>query len=69
MVAIAQTSSDTRERMDAFGRIQEIVIEDAPIVPTYEAGSVYVVDPRLRGLVRRVAGFDPDYTRVRIVED
>jgi oligopeptide transport system substrate-binding protein len=69
MVVIAQTSSDARERMDAFGRIQEIVIEDAPIVPTYEAGSVYVVDPRLRGLVRRVAGFDPDYTRVRIVED
>jgi hypothetical protein len=32
-------------------------------------GSVFVVDPRLKGLVRRVAGFDPDYTHVSIVEN
>jgi hypothetical protein len=28
---------------------------------------VYIVDPRLKGVVRRVAGFDPDYTGVSIV--
>jgi oligopeptide transport system substrate-binding protein len=69
LVAIAQTSTDARTRMDAFGRLQEIVIEDVPILPTYETGSVFVVDSRLKGLVRRVAGFDPDYTQVSIVEE
>lgn len=67
LVAIAQTSTDVRERMDIFGKIQDILIENPPMVPTYEPGVVYVVDPRLKGVVRRVAGFDPDYTNVSIV--
>ena len=32
-----------------------------------DLGVVYVVDPRLKGVVRRVAGSDPDYTNVSIV--
>jgi oligopeptide transport system substrate-binding protein len=68
LVAVAQTSTDVRTRMDTFGEIQRILIEDPPMVPIYEPGVVYVVDPRLQGLVRRVAGFDPDYTNVSIVE-
>ncbi len=68
LVAVAQTSTDVRTRMDVFGKIQEILIEDPPMVPTYEPGVVYVVDPRLKGVVRRVAGFDPDYTNVSIGE-
>ena len=67
LVAIAQNSTDVRTRMDIFGRIQEILVDDPPMVPTYEPGVVYVVDPRLKGVVRRVAGFDPDYTNVSIV--
>ena len=68
LVAIAQTSTDVRTRMDVFGQIQEILIDDPPMVPIYEPGVVFVVDPRLKGVVRRVAGFDPDYTNVSIVE-
>lgn len=68
LVAIAQTSTDVRVRMDTFGAIQQILIDNPPMVPIYEPGVVYVVDPRLQGVVRRVAGFDPDYTNVRIVE-
>ena len=67
LVAIAQNSTDVRTRMDIFGKIQEILIDNPPMVPTYEPGVVYVVDPRLKGVVRRVAGFDPDYTNVSIV--
>ena len=68
LVAIAQNSTDVRTRMDLFGKIQEILIDDPPMIPTYEPGVVYVVDPRLKGVVRRVAGSDPDYTNVSIVE-
>ena len=67
LVAIAQNSTDVRTRMDTFGEIQRILIEDPPMVPTYEPGVVFVVDPRLKGVVRRVAGHDPDYTNVSIV--
>jgi oligopeptide transport system substrate-binding protein len=67
LVEIAQTSTDVRTRMDAFGEIQNILVEDPPMIPTYEPGVVYIVDPRLKGVVRRVAGFDPDYTGVSIV--
>ena len=67
LVEIAQNSTDVRTRMDAFGEIQNILVEDPPMIPTYEPGTVYIVDPRLKGVVRRVAGFDPDYTGVSIV--
>ncbi len=67
-IAIARTSTDPRTRMDAFGRIQDIVVDDAVILPEYERGRLYVVDPALSGLVRRVVGFDPDFTYARIVD-
>ncbi len=67
-VSIAQTAMDPRTRMDAFGEIQRILIEDAAILPNYEPGQVYVVDPRLKGLVRRSVGPDPDFTHAVIEE-
>jgi len=36
------------------------------IVPNYERGLVYVRDPRLKGVERRVVGADPDYTNAYI---
>lgn len=67
-VRIAQRSVDTQERMDAFGEIQQILFDDAVILPGYERGIVYVVDDRLEGVVRRAVGPDPDYTFARIKE-
>lgn len=67
-VRVAQTATDPRARMDAFGEIQRILYEDVVILPDYERGMVYVVDPRLKGMVRRAVGPDPDFTNVRIVE-
>lgn len=67
LVAVAQMSTDPKTRMDAFGEIQQILIDDPPMIPIYEAGVAYVIDPRIKGMVRRVAGIDPDYTRASII--
>ncbi len=68
-VRLAQSSLDPRTRMDAFGRQQEILIEEAAIITTYERGRVYIKDRRLQGVVRRAVGPDPDYTNAYIVEN
>ncbi|MCB1685734.1 MAG: peptide ABC transporter substrate-binding protein [Pseudomonadales bacterium] len=64
-VRIAQRSQDPRTRMDAFGEIQKILIDDAVILPNYERGVVYVTHPGISGLVRRAVGPDPDFTNIR----
>jgi oligopeptide transport system substrate-binding protein len=66
LVRIAQSSLDEKTRMDAFGAIQNIIFDDAVIVPNFERGLVYVRDPRLKGAVRRVVGADPDYTNAYV---
>lgn len=67
-VRIAMDSLDPKVRMAAFGAIQDIIIDDAVIVPEYERGLVFVVDPRLKGVVRRAVGTDPDYSYAWIEE-
>ncbi len=68
-VRIAQNSADRKTRMDAFARIQQIVFDDVIILPEYERTLLYTVDPKITGVVRRVFGADPDYTRVRIEKE
>ena len=68
-VRIAQSSLDQRVRMETFSTIQKILIDDAVILPNYERGNVYVMDPRLKGVVHRAVGPDPDYTNAYIVEE
>ena len=48
---------------------KQILFDDVAIIPEYERGFVYVVDPRLQGLVRRIAGTDPDFTHAWIAGD
>jgi oligopeptide transport system substrate-binding protein len=55
--------------MDAFGQIQKILIEDAVLLPNYERGRVFVMDPRLKGVVNRAVGTDPDYTNAYIDDE
>lgn len=69
LVRIAQNSTDPEERMAAFGEMQQIIIDDAVILPEYERALLYTVNPKITGVTRRVLGADPDYTYVRIVED
>jgi oligopeptide transport system substrate-binding protein len=69
LVRRAQSSLDPKTRMDAFCEIQRIVHDDAVIIPNFERGLVYVRDPRLQGVQRRVVGADPDYTNAYIEAD
>jgi len=61
LVRIAQSSLDPQTRMDAFGEIQQLVYDDVVIIPMYERGWSYVVDPRLEGFKRRSIGPEVDY--------
>jgi oligopeptide transport system substrate-binding protein len=65
-VRIAQTSLDRQERLDAFGEIQRILLEDVVIMPDYERGYVYVTDSQVRGIVRHVFGSETDFTHAWI---
>jgi oligopeptide transport system substrate-binding protein len=64
----AMATLDTPTRMNAFARVQDILLEDAVIIPMYERGQVFVRDPRLQGVVRRVVGTDPDFTHAYVGE-
>lgn len=61
-------SSVPQVRMDAAGELQKIVHEDVVILPTYEQGVIYLQNPKLRGVMRRVVGVSPDYTYARVIE-
>ncbi|MBD3645906.1 MAG: hypothetical protein HUJ31_00320 [Pseudomonadales bacterium] len=64
---VLQRSADQRERMEAAARLQEIIVEDVPVLPMAETGSAYVQHPRFRGAIRRVLGADPDYRFSRVM--
>ena len=68
-VRIAQNSTDRKARMDAFGRMQQIIFDDAVILPEYERTVLFATDPQITGVVRRVFGADPDFTYVKIAEE
>ena len=61
LIRIAQSELDPKKRMDAFGEIQELIHEDVVIVPMYERGVSFVVNPRLKGFKRRSVGPQVDY--------
>lgn len=65
-VRIAQTSLDKKERMDAFGKIQQLAYDDATLLPMYERGWSFVVNPQVKGLRRRSVGPEVDYNYVYI---
>lgn len=68
-VRIAQSELDPVKRMQAFAEIQRISYEEVVILPMYERGWSFVVDPRLEGLIRRTVGPEVDYTYASIVRD
>lgn len=65
-VDTARSSRDPKTRMDAFAEVQRIIYDDAVVLVQYESGSVYVAHPRVKGVVRRAVGTDPDYTNAWI---
>lgn len=61
-------SDDPKARMTAANDLQKIIQEQVAVIPTAETGSAYLQHPKLRGVVRRVLGADPDYTFARVIE-
>ncbi len=39
-------------RMDAFGKLQQLLFDDVTIIPTHESSYVYLEDVRLKGIMR-----------------
>ena len=67
-VRVAQNSADQTVRMQAMAQLQRIISEDVVIIPTFEAGYLYVQHPQLTGVVRRTFGADPDYRFARVIK-
>lgn len=67
-LAVLQGSVDPETRFSAAAELQRIIIEEVPVLPTAETGSAYLVHPKLKGMVRRVIGQDPDFTYARVVD-
>ncbi len=64
---VLQRSADAGERMAAAAELQRIIAEEVPVIPMAETGSAYVQHPKLKGVIRRVIGQDPDYTWARVL--
>ncbi len=65
-IEIAQSSTNPRDRTNAFNTIQQIIFDDAVILPMYERGSTYVIHPQLKNVKRRVLGASTDYTKAYV---
>ncbi len=68
LVRIAMNSSVPKVRMDAMGELQKIIHDDSVVLAQYEQGVIYLMHPKLKGVVRRVVGAHPDYTYARVVK-
>lgn len=66
LVRTAMNSLDPRTRMDAMGQAQQILFDDAVLLPLYEQGVIYLQHPQLKGVVRRRVGADPDFAFARV---
>lgn len=68
LVRAANASGDQSVRMPLFAQMQKTLIEDVPILPTYESAEMYAIDPRLHGVARARFGGDLDFRRAYVEE-
>lgn len=67
LVEEANNSADPVQRTRAFGMMQALLIEDAPILPLYENSKLYLQHPQLDGVAHTIFGVDPDYRHARVL--
>lgn len=65
---VVQGATDQRARMDAAAQLQRMIKNEVMVLPMAETGSAYVQHNKLKGVVRRVLGADPDYTYARVIK-
>ena len=66
LVAIAQSTTDTRVRNQAFADLQDLMYEDVVILPQYERGYIYVQHKQVKDIKRTRVGGDPNFNYARI---
>lgn len=52
LMALTHSSANPEIRMNAFGKMQQLLFEDTPIIPTHEYSTVYLEDDRVKNLMR-----------------
>ncbi len=68
LVRVAMDSLDQKVRIDTMAKMQQILFDDAVLLPQYEQGVIYLMHDKVRGVTRRVVGADPDFTYARVVK-
>jgi oligopeptide transport system substrate-binding protein len=65
-IDLAVKAKDRKSHMDALGQAQALLLDEQVIVPAYENADIWVKNPKIKGVLRRVFGPDPDFTRAVI---
>lgn len=63
LVRAANATGNQSVRMPLFAQMQKILIDEVPVLPTYESAEMYAIDPRLHGVGRARFGGDLDFRR------
>jgi oligopeptide transport system substrate-binding protein len=61
LVRAANASGDQTVRIPLFAQMQQLLIDDVPILPTFESAEMYAINPQLRGVARALFGGDLDF--------
>jgi oligopeptide transport system substrate-binding protein len=67
-IRTAQNSSDQKVRMDAMGKVQQLIVDDVVILPTYERVANTVQHPKLEGITFKQTGASMVFTYAEVVE-
>jgi oligopeptide transport system substrate-binding protein len=60
LIRKAQSTTNATIRMDSMAAAERILLEEQPILPTYERSVIYTHSERVSGIIRRSVGADPD---------
>ncbi len=60
LIRKAQATTKAAVRMDSMAAAERILLDEQPILPTYERSVIYTHSDRVSGIIRRSVGADPD---------
>ena len=69
LIKEALNTADPRRRLAAMAEAERIALDQVVVLPLYETGSVFTESKRVRGVLRRRFGTDPDFTYASVVEE
>ena len=62
LITEALNETDAAKRSAKIGRANQLLTDEAGVIPTYESMILWTKNPRLQGVIRRAFGPDPDFT-------